>query len=212
MSAKVTLNDNVQERRTRIRTLLKEQGMNRKNIRRMLPGLVKNKDSFRKALKQAFDASVSTCGVYSFAGDPRCILMWSHYANNHEGLCFQFERARDVKCLAGAMPVTYSDDYPEADWVNSFSEDLSKVMLRKFTGWQYESESRIVQPNNAKSYLPFNPDALQGIILGCRVKEAIITKLQELLKERERAGYTSPRLYKAVMHDSKFCLVIKQYN
>jgi hypothetical protein len=153
--------------------------------------------------------AIEESGVYSFAGDPRSILMWSHYGDEHGGLCLQFEVVKDLNTFLKAERVKYSDEYPVVNWVTGFPEALYEAILRKHYGWSYERETRIVMPDLAKQYLSFRPEALQGIIIGCRAKLPIISKLRELLKERSAVGHPAPRLYRAVKHQSRYKLVIK---
>ena len=71
-------------------------------------------------LRQTFVDLAEATGI-SFGGDPRNILMWSHYAANHKGLCLQFELTRDIDNFVFAMPVQYSEDYPIVNWVDASS-------------------------------------------------------------------------------------------
>jgi len=58
--------------------------------------------------------------------------MWSHYATNHEGLCFQFELARDIETFSKALPVNYNDDYPVVNWIKDVSgNELFRTLLQK---------------------------------------------------------------------------------
>ena len=137
--------------------------------------------------------------------------MWSHYAANHEGLCFQFEVAKDIGTFAHAVPVEYSDEYPVVNWIIGSEAGLLPTILRKHTGWSYELESRIVISDGARKYLRFRPEALRGLIFGCRVKDSLIAKVRELLAERSSLGWMLPILYAARQHESRYNLVIHKF-
>ncbi len=212
MSAKFIVDATVSEKRNRLRDLLKAQGLKSKQIEKVLPGLViKPEAELAEVAQTAWHKKVASTGIYSFGGDPRSILMWSHYASNHEGLCLQFERATDPKTFLQAIPVDYNDQYPEVNWITDFREGLIPAMLRKHAGWRYERESRIVYIDQAHVYLPFHPEALKGIIIGCRTGENTIATLHELIAERSSFGFPPPTLYRAVQHESKYKLVIKKF-
>ena len=163
--------------------------------------------------QETLEKLVYRAGVCSFGGDPRSIprsiLMWSHYAANHEGLCLQFELARDPTTFAHALPVEYSNDYPVVNWVTGM-ENIMTVLLRKHEGWKYEREQRIIIPESAGKFINFRPAALSGIIIGCRASDSTVKQLRDLLTERSSRGFPLPKLYRAFRHKSKYGLVIKR--
>ena len=85
-----------------------------------------------KLAQQKFREQSEHTGVCSFAGDPLNILMWSHYASNHRGVCLQFDVAKDPINLLLALPVEYSDEYPVVNWITAF--EIDKTLLRKSSG------------------------------------------------------------------------------
>lgn len=131
-------------------------------------------------------------GVICFAGDPRSLLMWSHYAENHKGICLQFERLRDFPVLGHAVHVDYEQELPKANWIVNFMEGVKEMLLTKHHGWKYEEECRITSIDNSDKYLRVRPDALRAIIFGCRVSDSGVAVIDELLKEREALG--APKL------------------
>ena len=159
-------------------------------------------------LRITFAKNRHSMGVYSFAGDPRSIQMWSHYAANHTGLCLQFDVARDPMKFLGAVRVHYEPDYPTVNWMVNIEEQLGDALLRKHPGWTYEQERRIIKPNRAGSYEPFRPNALTGIIFGCRSSELLVETIRSLLDQRTKLGYSAVRMYKARMHQSEYALQI----
>jgi hypothetical protein len=151
-----------------------------------------------------------TTGVVSFAGNPRETLMWSHYASEHTGVCFQFETARDFATLSRAVTVDYGEQFPTVDCIVNFPEGLVKMMMNKHPCWTYEDETRIIMDNEAGKYLPFRPDALRAIILGCRADKNVSQIVDLLLSERVAGGLPKVRVYRASMHGKKYKLVIRK--
>ncbi len=70
-------------------------------------------------------------GVFSFAGDPRSTLMWSHYADDHHGVCLQFERMKDLLTLGHAVRTNYREDLPAVNWIVGFHRDVEQLLLAK---------------------------------------------------------------------------------
>lgn len=208
MAATFTVDASVLEKRKRLDTLLKSRGFNWKERKRHVTRwMAKEDDELAAVIQETYRAQIESTGVYSFAGDPRSILMWSHYASNHEGICLQFEVAEDPRTFTFAPPVEYSDQYPVMNWVKE--KNLMKAALRKYSGWRYEKESRLIVLNKAHSFVSFRPEALKGIILGCRAKPETIERLIDLIEERSSAGFARPKLYRAVRHASEYKLIIK---
>jgi hypothetical protein len=212
MAAKLIAQADVKDRRKRYDGLLKERGLNWSKRQRELARLTRMSSKRVAELAQTgHEKSVELTGVYSFGGDPRSILMWSHYASNHEGVCLQFEIAKDPETFVFALPVEYSDEYPIVNWFGDFSKDIIPTILRKYKGWEYERERRLVVPERAHQFLSFRPEAVQGIIVGCRAKDETITTLRNLISERTSLHLPKPRLYRAVRHESEYRLVIKAF-
>jgi hypothetical protein len=107
------------------------------------------------------------------------ILMWSHYADSHRGVCLEFsnlggERTpwifRDVKYDELALPEVNPIElylHPEKRLGIGF-----RVLLRKAPHWKYESEWRsVISPTNpsAGEIQAFQPERLSAVILGCKI-------------------------------------------
>jgi hypothetical protein len=213
MTTQVILGGNAREVRKTFDDFLKERRLNwrdrQKQLERFMSGGIENLGSHAQ---RTFESMASAAGVYSFGGNPLNLLMWSHYGENHRGICFQFDVAQDVENFTAALPVEYSEEYPILNWVgiNNGSQDVTTVLLRKFKGWAYEEEHRIIKPESAGTYLAFDPAALTAIILGCRAPDPSVERIKELLVERSAAGLPSPKIYRAFRHASKYRLILKR--
>jgi hypothetical protein len=106
-------------------------------------------------------------GVLSLAAGCDSILMWSHYASNHEGICLEFD-VRGSEC-SYLKPVSYADSYPVAriaDLVNDRDALMDVMVYTKSSHWAYEQEWRAHKDEGNKSY-PFD-GKLRTIILGAK--------------------------------------------
>jgi len=108
--------------------------------------------------------------MYCLTPFPDNTLMWSHYANNHSGICLEFDKNKLL--IARARPVRYRDTYPE--WTPAgVSDGPLELVLTKSKDWCYEREFRIMGslldgPTKLDGYFVPLPDgALTAIILGC---------------------------------------------
>jgi hypothetical protein len=150
------------------------------------------------------------------------VLMWSHYANKHQGVCLQFRGLENLS--TPPLGVSYSDDYPEVDLLAyepfldrqdataraKQKEMVERMYLTKAKDWSYEREWRIVDWAAARSgsrgLHSLAPDVLIGAILGCRItdhdKQTIIDCIS-----RSKAR---PKLYEAIQSPVSFTLDISE--
>lgn len=211
MSAQIVVDGTGKEKRQRIDNILKLQGLTWGERQKKLATILRKPPTeFDRIAKSTYRQSIERAGVYSFGGDPRSILMWSHYTSYHKGFCFQFEVAKDPKTFCQSIVVKYSDDYPVIKWTTAVKDGIHAAIETKYRRWKYEQETRIIILESSHQDIPFDPQALRGIIIGCRANEASVQKLRELLVERSSRGLPPPTLYRALKHDSKYKLVIKK--
>lgn len=149
-------------------------------------------------------------GVFCFAGDPRSTLMWSHYADDHHGVCLQFERMKDFLTLGHAVRTNYREDLPVVNWIVDFHRDVEQLLLAKHPCWEYEQERRITSIDNADRYIQLRPDALTGIIFGCRTQKPQMDFIDKLLAERQALGAPAVKTYVVAQHPTKYRLVIRR--
>ena len=127
---------------------------------------------FVENLKRAAEHLLSEIGIYSLSRVPDDILMWSHYANCHQGFCIKFFDDTKDWFIARAQVISYSDAYPI---VNPIMDDdfirLEKTLLTKAKHWEYEKEWRIIDYENGPGVKRFPPHLLVGVIFGCKMTE-----------------------------------------
>jgi hypothetical protein len=207
--AKVVFDGSIQEKRRRLDQVLKQHSLTWNNRQKQLRRTLSKPEEFVAIIRKFYFETIEKTGVYSFGGDPLSILMWSHYASNHRGLCLQFEAAKDPMTFIKAVTIKYSDKYPLWNWTTDFDVGLRIILERKHSGWHYERESRIIISEATHQYIPFLPEALRSIIIGCCTPAKTVAKLRELIQERSAAGFPTPKVYSAFKHDSRYKLLLK---
>jgi hypothetical protein len=166
------------------------------------------KDEGRRISQFLLDAALRF-GVCCFsAGDPRDVLMWSHYARSHTGVCLQFQFSMDPQVFARAVHVEYADEYPILRYYKSFYDDIEPMLTRKHSRWRYEQECRMLHPDGAEKFVRFNAGALTAIVLGCQTDNATEIEIRTLLSEREARGLPAVRVYRAQKHPARYELKI----
>jgi Protein of unknown function (DUF2971) len=146
----------------------------------------------------------TTVGVLCLSEIRDDILMWSHYADSHQGLCLEFNGYCEF--FAQAHQVVYKSDRPT---INAFRDSpdrmLSDALLTKAQHWSYEREWRLIQYNKGPGTYRFPADSLTGIILGARMPRNSVAMVLSWIKRRA----TSVKLFRASEHRKKYSLVIE---
>ncbi len=154
------------------------------------------------ALVESIQRKANETGVLSFSAICNSTLMWSHYADNHRGICLKFslEKWRDMSMAL--YPVAYPIKRLSLQLdAQSFGQGqlVQAVVLTKDQGWQYEQEWRVL--GKAPGEFPFPADALVGIIFGCMTPDADKARVRRAI-----AGRTHVAFYQAKMKEAEFGL------
>ena len=141
-------------------------------------------------------------GILCFSKNWTNPLLWSHYANRHKGVAFQFELNSDI-----ALPVKYRKNRFEIDFEKKIrlkeiitKEETEGIWLTKYESWQYEQELRVIcskkdcKEKNGLLFHPFNHDiSLKGIVLG-PLCEIAISDIEAALPRKEEIEIIKSRL------------------
>lgn len=136
-------------------------------------------------LRYTFEYMKMTMGISCLSELCDSLLMWAHYANNHSGVCVEYELLEINQQLGfSPVPVIYSDERARFCSINqdTIEADSTSVLIESLTSkspeWSYEKEWRIIQDNVAcgdKWDIERNGALLDmirpsSVILGCEAK------------------------------------------
>ena len=147
----------------------------------------KNNETLEKhfsAISNLYD-DVDNMGVLCLSSNPSSVLMWSHYSDNHQGICIQIERSKNsvLSDDSKTFRVDYSDKYPNFDYFSNIDSVLESslqqaILARKGKYWSYEDEWRVLKSEGNRIYE--SPGEITGIIFGLRTsfsQKAAIAKM-----------------------------------
>ncbi|HTK18219.1 MAG TPA: DUF2971 domain-containing protein [Mucilaginibacter sp.] len=168
----------------------------------------------RKLMKQShratgvyrllIDKTAAMMGVCCFTTKNDHILMWSHYAEKHQGICLEFDPLVQLDYFLTAE-VHYTDQFQPLNYFKSDEDALIIMAITKSTVWEYEGEIRVLRPTeNGKQF--FNKSALTGVIFGCKTPVHIIDDIRKLLTD---SGYHNVSFRQATMAKDRFQLSIE---
>ncbi|MFC5455407.1 DUF2971 domain-containing protein [Prosthecobacter fluviatilis] len=143
------------------------------------------------AILDGFTRLMSKFGVLALAKRWNCPLMWSHYANQHEGICIEYSTRNPTPVEINAV----SYNKPRAikvsdliDWKFNASVIAENAIrdtffFSKANPWKYEQEWRAI---NKKAGLDFSPFTISGVYFGLRCSSAVQTALVKLFDNDHR--------------------------
>jgi hypothetical protein len=123
------------------------------------------------------------------------ILMWSHYADEHRGICIEFERT-DTNELGNwdhCIPVVYQHELPSFQTLEiEDSKAVTQVLSTKGEYWQYEREWRILTYESNKLFpLPGNITAVTfGLRMAQKDRDQAVSLLGHSVKYFEASRST----------------------
>ena len=116
--------------------------------------------------------------VYCLGTNPQNLLMWSHYADSHRGICLEFSLRNEIFCAA--LKCEYSSAYPIMKLHDNSDDTALLSLLAKSDVWSYEKEYRLIAQDESKAFpdseslksnghfLKFTQGALVSVITGCQ--------------------------------------------
>jgi len=145
-------------------------------------------NTFLKGLAEFRNKDIKKFGVFSMSQIKDNILMWSHYANQHEGFCIEFVRSSNnlLGDIEVTRPVDYHCNYPEVEPLDSNGNiDHSifrKMLFTKAKDWSYEKEWRLTyDEGNKEEQLPAD---ISSIIFGLRMPEEHKNTIRNILADQ----------------------------
>lgn len=132
-------------------------------IRQFMEVTENNKNLYE--IKRECEEYLHTSGVVSLTENPRSLLMWAHYGNDHKGVCVGYRNdllnLKDNKPLPVSRPFNtnpikvnydkvrfdeYTDDFGSLNNEELLNRILLKTLTTKGDDWIYEKEHRCILP------------------------------------------------------------------
>ena len=156
--------------------------------------------------------------VFSLSENSDSMLMWSHYAENHRGICITYKLGDFVPYGVGVSNVIYNNSAKRLVDRNDAKYRYKQHLLTKNEDWSYEKEVRIFTIHEKLYYEKFDyldydrnkVDAyVHSITLGCDFPEAKESLIKKLIRSINDSNPQNPdiRLIRAkIPTDNPFSL------
>lgn len=155
------------------------------------------RDEHSRAAYEAAEHTIMSCCLSGISPDTsKSLLLWSHYADSHKGVCIGLRdcSSTDIAALkfnvedscsalgsplADGLFLVYKVIYSESGIVEwkPFDQDIQIFIdahRHKAKCWEYEDEYRLIVPRGEfrSQILHFDPRFLVEVYLGCRIDDA----------------------------------------
>ncbi len=159
----------------------------------------------RKRLKEHY-------GLSSFSYISNSILMWSHYADSHKGICIGFNKEQLLETIKHPLKnfcdVDYKPTLCEAELILENKKIAYKnekeILYRKLNIWSKEKELRIIaifKDRNSPRNIQFDKSCIKRIILGENTTNDDKNTLKMLIEKD--TDYPNLKFYSATKNMSK---------
>ncbi len=136
---------------------------------------VNDKSEYNRLLKEVVPDEYWKNRTTCFTEETNNSLMWSHYTDNHMGVCVKFDLSKDETLNTALTPIKYLKKIPEIKQKTDFKKHLNL----KESSWSSEKEWRIVSD---KIKFPFKREAINEIVFGLNTPNNIISWFSYLLE------------------------------
>ncbi|NOQ28097.1 MAG: DUF2971 domain-containing protein [Bacteroidales bacterium] len=146
-------------------------------------------DILTKAYKNTQKRKVNASSICCFSKSFKNTVMWAHYSDNHNGVCFIFDRDckepfSNFKLDRFSYGEVDYNNYSAINYLTSKFEGMKKIYFTKSADWAYEEEYRYVLKEK-RGYIKFNKEYLKGIIFGLNVKEENILRIKSVCEKNK---------------------------
>lgn len=132
-------------------------------------------DALSDITRRSFSEGGARMGVFCLAECIQSVLMWSHYANNHQGIALRFDFKHHLdSALMPLFKVRYSEERAVIRAFFSGEEQAEAIMTALCTKadfWRYEQEWRFIEPDGAGTSINFDPRIVTAIVLGAKTPD-----------------------------------------
>jgi len=153
---------------------------------------------------QEFENANKLYGIFSGSRTWKSVLMWSHYGNNHKGICIGFKEDYLLKSsnIGWSGDVDYLNDFPIRDPLN-FNMNIAEESFMKFytkaEEWRYEEEYRLVISNiyglaDADRLMKLNSESIAEVVLGIEFEDGMKQEIMDICRSKKIKVYQAKKV------------------
>ncbi|SFH33145.1 DUF2971 domain-containing protein [Pedobacter insulae] len=176
------------------------------------------KDFSKTQVREVQTKILPNVKITCFSEHKNNMLMWSHYAKDHSGVCFEFDTKAMIIYLGGQTKANNISKYlflkavydsKRKNYIFESSDDSSPLLMwlkTKSIQWEYESEIRLVFLKWEENLLSIPPNIISSLYLGAQISKEHEEKIVQLCK----TNFPETGIYKMSLSDQEFQLIEQQ--
>jgi hypothetical protein len=146
-----------------------------------------SKEQFESKIQKRFteiiEESNNNIKITCFSESNSSLLMWSHYADKHKGICIEWDFLDDDTLRPFLNPIIYHDQVYKLELLEDLNM-LKKVgsSLIKSKEWEYEAEWRLISMKQSQNDFSskIKVPVPNAVYLGTRYHENPVTEIDKL--------------------------------
>jgi hypothetical protein len=169
-----------------------------------------NPGKMQEVMQQRVTQFVHQIGICCFSEHDDILLMWSHYADKHRGVCLKFDMPENDPFFNVPIKVHYPSRFPHFDFIEMRKDSHSLLQFlvgTKSADWQYEAEIRIARGMGMhdvfRGAIKFDKKRLTEVIFGYKAGPEAIERIKSQVVSD---GYDC-LFYKMILKRDDFGLV-----
>ena len=160
-------------------------------------------DVLKNFTRNIIKDAIGCVGIFCLAEKNTNLLMWAHYAHEHEGVCLKFDLLKDTNAFSSLHKVGYTTDYQNFNFVTDLSR-VNDILTHKSVDWMYEKEYRVLKLNKV-GLGNVKPEALVEIDFGCRMDKKHKEEIKNLVASNPNYNV---QFKQAGMHSNDYSILI----
>jgi hypothetical protein len=163
--------------------------------------MIRQPQEWDRIVNETIQNHINSSGVCCFGGNENSILLWSHYADSHKGVCLKFDVLADSDFFVFPLKVKYQKKFPVFNYLKDSKRIFDTLIKTKSDVWAYEEEVRVLKLMFGSH--SFKKTTLVEIIFGCKSDASEINRIKQLAINN---GYGHLTFKKAVMMQRQYGL------
>ena len=163
--------------------------------------------------ERASNTNLNSIFIGSLSENNDNSIMWSHYANEHKGICIEYNLANFDPAPHSSWymlnPVIYTNDIPDFSKYYFNTKDFNNLIatyaaMIKAKSWEYEQEWRLILPIGLtkKDGILIKFPMPTAIYVGCRASQSDISSLKDAV------GILNIPIFQMKRNDNSFLLSV----
>ncbi len=186
-------------------------GKSRREAENFASEMMRDQKKSRKLIVDSAVKHYQKVRICCFSESKSSLLLWSHYANGHRGVCLGFRT--DSHPIATCLKVHYQDAYPTLEYPLFENARGFRPVLIKSKDWQYEAEYRSLMYGNDtetrtdprlgdRESLFLEPSTISDIFLGSEISDIHRTQVLGLIENSR----INPRVWQCRISEDSYLL------